>query len=276
MKAVIFVDSIALFHQGLTALLPWHVSALLSINLSTGRPVRIFGISTDLLGDWLAFLFVNSLAVAVWNFLAIPLWNLLTFFLVNSLAVAVWKFLGRHMITYLFIYELAVLFSDDLTSCLSAKNALFLMALTANFLVTCATLLIVFSLAILLMDGFVNSPRNADTQEFRYVVALFILDFVASFSGILSSLAILGKLCPTLFSISSGLSRLHNGFTDFLFHICTNPIRNVLALCLNLGLINCLLHLLTHLLRLATFRGKGGTWRWRKLTISCLRRLAIT
>merc|ERR1719309_1449091 len=271
MKAVIFVDSVALFHQGLTALLPWHVSALLGINLSTGRPVRIVGISADLLGNRLAFLFVNSLAVALWNFLAIPLWNLLTFFLLNDMT-----FLGRHMITYLFIYELAVLFSDDLTSGLRTKNALFLMALTANFLITCVTLLIVFSLAILLMDGFVNSPRNADTQELWDVVALFILDFVASFSGILSSLAVLGKLCPTLFSISSGLSRLHNGFTDFLFHICTNPVRNVLALCLNLGLINCLLHLLTHLLRLATYRGKGGTWSWRKLTISWLRRLAIT
>merc|ERR1719474_1279676 len=79
-KAFIFVDSIALFHQGLTAFLLWHLPALLSINLSTTwRPVRIVGISADLL----AFLFVNSLAVAVWNFLAIPLWNLLTFFLLN-------------------------------------------------------------------------------------------------------------------------------------------------------------------------------------------------
>jgi len=271
-KAFIFVDSIALFHQGLTAFLPWHVPALLSINLSTTwRPVRIVGISTDLLGDWLAFLFVNSVAVTVWNILAIPLWNLVAFFLLNDMT-----FLGRNMITYLFIYELAVLLSDDLTSCFRAKNALFLMALTANFLETRVTLLIVFSLAILLMDCFVNSPRNADTQELWDVVALFILDFVASFSGILGSLTFLLKLCPTLFSICSSLSRLHNGFTDFLFHICTNPIRNVLALCLDLGFINCLLHLLTHLLRLATFRRKGGRWSWGKLPISWRRRLAIT
>jgi len=251
-KAFIFVDSIALFHQGLTAFLPWHVPALLSINLSTTWwPVRIVGISTDLLGNWLTFLFVNSLTVTVWNFLAIPLRNLVAFFLLNDMT-----FLGRNMITYLFIYELAVLLSDDLTSSFRAKNALFLMALTANFLETRVTLLIVFSLAILLMDCFVNSPRNADTQELWDVVALFILDFVASFSGILGSLTFLLKLCPTLFSICSSLSRLHNGFTDFLFHICTNPIRNVLALCLDLGFINCLLHLLTHLLGLATFRGK--------------------
>merc|ERR1719342_956596 len=188
-KAFIFVDSIALFHQGLTAFLPWHVPALLSINLSTTWwPVRIVGISTDLLGNWLAFLFVNSLTVTVWNFLAIPLWNLVTFFLLNDMT-----FLGRNMITYLFIYELAVLFSDDLTSCFRAKNALFLMALTANFLESCVTLLIVFSLAILLMDCFVNSPRNADTQELWDVVALFILDFVTSFSGILGSLTFLLK-----------------------------------------------------------------------------------
>merc|ERR1712098_700785 len=85
------------------------------------------------------------------NFLAIPLWNLVAFFLLNDMT-----FLGRNMITYLFIYELAVLLSDDLTSSFRAKNALFLMALTANFLETRVTLLIVFSLAILLMDCFVN------------------------------------------------------------------------------------------------------------------------
>jgi len=99
---------VALLLECVMAFLLGHVLALLHINLST-LPVRIVNISANLLGNLIAFFFINSFTLAMRNLFALLLGNLLAFLLLYNMTI-----LGGHMITHFLINKLADLLSDDI------------------------------------------------------------------------------------------------------------------------------------------------------------------
>merc|ERR1719300_59225 len=93
-------------------------------------------------------------------------------------------------------------------------------------------------------------------MQFWDSIAFFIMHFLASLLGVLSSFTLFIVLSPTLLAISRHLKRLQEYFTFPLIDISTNSIRNRMTDPLSLGLMNSLCHFLTF------FFGYLLAWWW--------------
>jgi len=245
------LDVVALLLGHILALLGGHISALL----------LVVNLLTNLLGNWVAFLSIDSLALTAWNIPAFLLWHLRALPITNNTTL-----LGRHVLTDLILNGLALLLVDNLTLSFSSGSTFLLIDRTALVFKRGATLLIILRPTFLFMNSFGDSPWHTDTLQLRNTVTLLILDGATLLPGVLSSLAILLVFKTTLLSGDRLLDRSLRNLALSLLNISTNGVRNVAAFFLGNRFVRSLGNLVANLFwNLSThrFRGSHSLNRWR-------------
>ena len=113
--------------------------------------------------------------------------------------------------------------------------------------------------ALLLVNGLLDSPGDADALHLGDVVAFFLILLLAPFLDVIGSLAVLAVLEAALLTGDGLLHRPLGDLALTLLDFSADGVGDVMALPSSDGVVNGLGHLLTDLLRDLTADGRSIT-----------------